>query len=204
MLLAKLEEILNRNVAQSAKARALIGRLEGRSLALTLDGTPFSFLMRIADGSIHVSEGRGAAHAADRPDAEIRGTPLALASLAGRERDDSLRAGAVRISGDAEIAQAFRELLRHAQPDAEEELAGVVGDVTAHQLGSFARGVLGWGRKAADTVATSVAEYLQEEGRDVPTRIELEEFLRGVDTLRNDVERLEARLKRLGARRGIS
>jgi ubiquinone biosynthesis protein UbiJ len=198
MLLEKLEAILNRNVAQSSRARAFVAELEGRSLKLTLDATPLEFTMRIADGRIHLSEDRATA------DAELAGTPLALAAMAGPQAEGPLRAGAVRISGDAEIAQKFRDLMRHVQPDAEEELARVVGDVTAHQIGTFARGLLGWGRKAADTLATSMAEYLQEEGRDVPTRIELEEFLHDVDRLRNDVERLEARIKRLGARRGVS
>ena len=198
MLLGKLEAILNRNVAQSSRARAVVAELEGRSLKLTLDATPLEFTMRIADGKICLSEDRAAA------DAELAGTPLALAAMAGPQGEGPLRAGAVRISGDAETAQKFRDLMRHVQPDAEEELARVVGDVTAHQVGTFARGLLGWGRKAADTLATSMAEYLQEEGRDVPTRIELDEFLRDVDSLRNDVERLEVRIKRLSARRGVS
>jgi ubiquinone biosynthesis protein UbiJ len=46
----------------------------------------------------------------------------------------------------------------------------------------------------------NVAEYLQEEGRDVPNRTEAEEFLHGVDRIRDDVDRLEARLKLLEAR----
>ena len=46
----------------------------------------------------------------------------------------------------------------------------------------------------------NVAEYLQEEGRDVPSRTEAEEFLQGVDKLRDDVDRLEARLKLLEKR----
>ena len=46
----------------------------------------------------------------------------------------------------------------------------------------------------------NVAEYLQEEGRDVPSRTEAEEFLHGVDRLRDDVDRLEARLTLLEAR----
>ena len=45
-----------------------------------------------------------------------------------------------------------------------------------------------------------MAEYLQEEGRDLPTRTEVEEFLSGVDQLRDDAERLEARLARVEAR----
>jgi ubiquinone biosynthesis protein UbiJ len=48
-----------------------------------------------------------------------------------------------------------------------------------------------------------VAEYLQEEGRDVPTRVEVDEFLEDVDRLRDDTERLEARLSRLESARQV-
>jgi len=104
------------------------------------------------------------------------------------------------IEGDAEVAQKFRELLAQAQPDFEEELSRVIGDVAARQVANFARGFLDWGRKAGGSLATNVAEYLQEEGRDLPTRTETEEFLAGVDRLRDDAERLEARLARLESR----
>ena len=50
-------------------------------------------------------------------------------------------------------------------------------------------------------MTTNVVEFLQEEGRDVPTRVEVEEFLEGVDHLRDDADRLEARLTRLEATR---
>ena len=117
---------------------------------------------------------------------------------------DRLRGSAIRIAGDAEVAQRFQELLQQAQPDFEEELAGVFGDVAAHQMANFARGFFDWGRKAADSLALNVAEYLQEEGRDVPTRVELEEFLEAVDHLREAADRVEARLSRLEARRRAS
>jgi ubiquinone biosynthesis protein UbiJ len=45
-----------------------------------------------------------------------------------------------------------------------------------------------------------VAEYLQEEGRDVPTRVEVEEFLEAVDQLREATDRLDARLSRAESR----
>jgi ubiquinone biosynthesis protein UbiJ len=43
----------------------------------------------------------------------------------------------------------------------------------------------------------NIREYLQEESRDVPTRYEVERFTREVGTLRDDVERVAARLSRL-------
>ena len=120
--------------------------------------------------------------------------------MAGPQPEAAIRGGAVHIQGDAEVAQAFSELLRAAQPDLEEELSRVIGDVGAHQVGNAARAALGFGRRAIDTLTQNVAEYLTEEGRDLPTRIEADEFCADVDTLRDDVARLEARLSLLEQR----
>ena len=46
-------------------------------------------------------------------------------------------------------------------------------------------------------MGANVREYLQEESRDAPSRYEVEQFSAGVSTLRDDVDRIEARLNRL-------
>ena len=43
----------------------------------------------------------------------------------------------------------------------------------------------------------NVREYLQEESRDVPTRYEVDRFTQRVGALRDDVERIAARLNRM-------
>ena len=198
-MLRQLAAIFNRNIAQSGRARALAEQLEGRSLALRLEATALSFFFIVRDGRMTIeTQHEGEA------DATLAGTPLALLSLVGPGAADRLRGSAIRIAGDAEVAQRFQELLQQAQPDFEEELAGIFGDVAAHQMANFARGLFDWGRKAADSLALNVSEYLQEEGRDVPTRIELEEFLEAVDHLREAADRADARLSRLEARRRAS
>ena len=70
----------------------------------------------------------------------------------------------------------------------------VTGDVAAHYLAGFARDALAFGRRAGDTLARNAAEYLTEESRDLPVRIEVEEFLADVDRLRESVDRLEAQI----------
>ena len=165
-------------------------------MSLVVQGTPLALYFRLDDGRFAIStRHEGAA------DASLAGTPISLLALAGPQAENTLRGGAVHIEGDAEVAQKFRDLLRQARPDFEEELSRVIGDVAAHQVASVARGFLDWGRAASSTFAGNVAEYLQEEGRDVPARAEVEEFLEGVDELRESADRLEARLVRLEAQR---
>jgi ubiquinone biosynthesis protein UbiJ len=196
VLLGQLAASLNRNVGQSERAATLAAQLDGRVLALVLEGTPMTLWFRVNGGQVAIdTRHEGTA------DARLAGTPLSLLSLVGPGAPERVRSAGIRIEGDAEVAQRFQGLLQLAQPDFEEELARVIGDVAAHQVANLARGLLDWGRKAADSFSQNVAEYLQEEGRDVPSRVELEEFLEAVDHLRNDADRLEARLSRLETRR---
>ena len=43
----------------------------------------------------------------------------------------------------------------------------------------------------------NIREYLQEESRELPSRYEVERFTADVNALRDDVERLAARVQRL-------
>lgn len=194
-LLRPIESLLNRNIAASARARRLLDQVAGRSLELRVSATPLRLRFVAAEGRISVDT-----RADTAPDAIIAGTPLALARLAASDAAQSVRGGGVQIGGDAEIAQGFQRLFAAAQPDFEEELSRIAGDVAAHHLANLARGALRFGRKARDTFAQNVAEYLTEEGRDVPTRTEFDEFLAGVDELREAADRLEARVARLERR----
>jgi ubiquinone biosynthesis protein UbiJ len=196
MLLERLADILNRNVADSRRAQALLRQLAGRVMSLTVAGTPLALFFRADRGRPTISSRHDGT-----ADASLSGTPLALLALAGPKGEGALRGGGVRIEGDAEVAQRFRDLLTEAQPDFEEELARNIGDVAARRVANAARDLFGWGRKAADSFTGSVVEYLQEEGRDLPTRVEVDEFLEGVDRLRDDAERFEARLARAEASR---
>jgi len=188
-----LAATLNRNIAGSSRARALCAKLEGRALAINVEAPlPLHLGVRVEQGLVHLDRAPP-----QDADAAVTGTPIALLGLIGRESPERLRDGSVTLTGDAEIVQTFHELLQAARPDLEEEVSRLVGDVPAHQLGNLARNVSGWSRKSFATFATNVAEYLQEESRDLVTRTEADEFNSAVDDLREAADRLEARIERL-------
>lgn len=195
-VLQPLESLLNRHIAASSKACALATGLEGRSLELRVSHTPLRLRFTAVAGRLTVrfaDEGEAAA--------VVEGTPLSLAALAGPDAEERVRAGGVRITGDAETAGSFRGLFSAARPDFEEELSRLTGDVAAHHLARAARDAFSFGQRVVDTFARNVGEYLAEEGREVPARTELEALLGGVDRLREDVDRFEARLARVESAR---
>lgn len=189
-MLATLENALNRGLPLSPRAQALCRELAGKKLAVEVPEVA-RVLVESTGDMLRVTRGDAAA------DAEVRGGPLGLLALSGDTPQAVLQRRGVEIRGDAAIAERFRELGMLLRPDLEDLLARAVGDVPAHQIGRFTRLAFSWGRHAASTALTNVAEYLAHERRDLVPRNEGEQFLRGVDVLREDVDRLEARLDAL-------
>jgi ubiquinone biosynthesis protein UbiJ len=187
MLTATIENVLNRGLPRSPRAQQLCSELTGRSVAVEVREIT---RLRVESTGSTLRITRGVAEA----DAEIVGGPFGLLALGGDTPDSVLQRGDVEIRGDAELAQKFRELALLLRPDLEDALSDLIGDVPAHQTGRLGRMALGWMRNAAATTVRNVSEYLAHERRDLVPRNEGERFLKGVDALREDVDRLEARI----------
>ena len=185
-----IARVLNRNIQESTPARELSAQLEGRVIAIRVRDSALAGYFGISDGAITLRPDHEG-----EPDVAISGSLVTLALMAG---EDSIRDGSLDLAGDAGTAQRFQKLLEHARPDLEEELSRFVGDAAAHSLGELARGFGRWARQSRSIMRDNIREYLQEESREVPSRYEVERFARDINRLRDDVDRLAARIARLG------
>jgi ubiquinone biosynthesis protein UbiJ len=197
--LASVEALLNRSIGQSMRATAAARRLNNTSMQIDIEGV---YALRAAVSAEKLALMAGGESEAD---AVISGSPWALLELlaGGVNSTGAPNAegrAATRIRGDAEIANRYRELFALARPDFEEELSRMTGDVPARRLSQFAKAAFSWVRKSGRTAGENIAEYLQEESRDLVNRAELEEFLLGVDQSREMADRIEIRLARLERR----
>ena len=191
-LLRPIADILNRNIAEITPAREIAAELDGSTVAIRVRDTALGTYFVFDDDVVALST-----EYADDPDVVITGSLITLASMMRGSGEAAIRSGEVDLTGDAATAQRFQKLLDLAQPDIEEELSRVIGDVAAHRIAEVARGVGKWARDARSTMGGNIREYLQEESREVPTRYEVDRFAKQVGTLRDDVERIAARLNRL-------
>jgi ubiquinone biosynthesis accessory factor UbiJ len=194
MLTQAIENLLNRNLPRSPRARELAAALAGKRVRVEARGLGWVLIAESLNTSIRLSK-----DSTDRqpPDADISGSLLNLAALAGSYPEEVIQRGDVTIRGDAEVAQKFRELAMLLKPDVEEELSRLIGDTPAHQALRLVRMATGFGRRAAKTGVRNVAEYLAHERGDLVPRAEAEDFYRGVERLREDLDRIEARAQLL-------
>ena len=193
--LRPLARVLNRNIRETTPARELCEKLDGAAIAVRVRNTGLVAWFVINDEVLElVTDYDG------EPDVVITGSLLTLARMGFASGLEDLRDGSLELTGDAHTAERLQRLLALAKPDVEEELSGVVGDAAAHRVGSVARGVGQWARDTRATMGANIREYLQEESRGAPSRYEVERFGAEVGTLRDDVERLAARIDRLQER----
>tara|TARA_B100000809_G_scaffold253312_1_gene289189 strand:- start:1821 stop:2426 length:606 start_codon:yes stop_codon:yes gene_type:complete len=196
-LLHFVQRTLNRYINESSVAQDALESLNGNSMCIEVKGLGLVISLTADDGELVVAM-------PDSVDATvtIRGTVLNLFSLLGSTGAQALPKARVSLEGDAEVASGFWQLLQAARPDAEEELSRVVGDVLAHEIGKTANSLDKYGRRVLSAFQMNATEYLQEEVRQLPPRVEIDGFFSSLERLRDDIERTGIRIKRLETKLG--
>jgi len=121
----------------------------------------------------------------------LRLTPGLALRLAARD-ENAWRE--VEVAGDSDFAATINQLVRQLRWDVEEDLSRFFGDVAAHRMAETGRTFRRWGERTAEHAGRSLAGYWTEEDPLIASAPEVMEFNRDVDTLRDDVARLEKRL----------
>jgi ubiquinone biosynthesis accessory factor UbiJ len=190
LLCATLEIALNRDLQLERGVLADCAALEGRCIALSAADLGWTFFIEPHPGGVRV-----AADTAGEPDVSVAAPTLRLLRLALHTASgaDGLPTG-LEISGDTELLAQFNALLRRVGFDPEELIAKVVGDGAAHRLVGGFKELFGWGRNAADRLSLDATEYLTEETEDLARSADIEDWMNEIDTLREGVDRLDARL----------
>lgn len=203
MFTARLQALLDDQVAGSPRAGELLARLEGRRMRIVARYTPWELTLLAEGGKLRLLPGEPAVTAGGPwppADVTLSGTPLSLLALQREDPAVVIRRGDVTLSGDGETGARFQELVQLLQPDLEETLSRLIGDIPAHGAGALLRKALDWGRNTAATQAANAGEYLAHERRLLVPRAEARQFIEDVDVLREQVDRLAARVALLETR----
>ncbi len=203
LALEAAEAAFNRLLRLDPVLASGLRELAGRRVALCLEGLGVCVVMRVHERGAGFELVRGGEEqVAASSDVVISGAPLTLAVALARRGADGAFPDEVRIAGDMGVAQRVQRLFASLDIDWEEQLSRVLGDVAAHSLARVVRGVLRWGREAGERLLEQGGEYLTEEAGLLVGAREHEELAGAVEDLRDDCERLAARIARLERERG--
>jgi len=181
--------LLNHLLARESWARETLAPFAGR--CARVEAFPFALLLGVAQGGLF-EVGTG------EPRVTIAVDSAQLPALLF---DPQALLRNVRLSGDAEFAQALSQVLQNLRPEPEEDLARFVGDAAAVRIVGFLRAVATQVREGSTRLTATAADYFVAENPLLITREETEKFSGDVATLRDAVERLAKRLDRLEHRK---
>lgn len=197
-LLNAATKVLNQSLQISSQAQDLAKTLEQQSLAisvmLTAQSEPVRVRCLINQGQFLLLKDQ------ERASTSVMGSPLALLKLTGSELAKSLTARGAQIEGDAEIAKRFEMLFKSLPIDIEAVLAKKVGDKPAYIIGQLVTRGFRMAARQAKALARQSSEYLTEEANILVPSTRANEFTYNVERLRDDAERLQARLRLLEKR----
>ncbi len=191
-----LETALNYALSLDPEISRELSAMHGYILAFDLRGSGIKlFLIPDQNGRLQLFN-----NIEGDADCIISGSPFALMRSHFDENNQLVFSGEIQISGNTSLAQKFVSILKRLDIDLEEQLSRLTGDLIAHQVGEAFRQSFNWLGRNNQSLMLNMQEYLQEEARLLPTIFELEDFYAEVDRCREDIDRLEARLRLIQSR----
>jgi ubiquinone biosynthesis protein UbiJ len=183
--------MVNRQIAEKTPAFDLSKELEGKVISMKIRDTEHHLDFIMIENKLQ------AVNDSDDHDVQITGSLLTFTSLIKNSPEEAIRDGLLNFQGDIGTGQKFQELMRYAKPDFEEELSRVFGDMAAQNIGKVNSKVSHWVKDSKNILEQNISEYLQEEQKILPSQYEFNKFQVAVNKLRDDVDRIEIKFKKI-------
>ncbi len=195
-VLGLLERAINDALRYDPATRQRLAAHQGRVLGIECRQPPVHayFLLTIDGVEIYDS-------CETVVDATIRASAIGLLRQLVAEQPDIVPAGGeVQVAGDAQFVQELVRIARDIDIDWEEPLARIVGDIAARQVGDLLRGAALFLKRATTSLRRDGEDFVRHELALFPSKHGMREFLRDVDELRLDTDRVAARIAALRVR----
>lgn len=170
--------------------KSSLSAIDSKVIRVEVVSPAFTFHLIVVDNDIQV-EGEFDGDA----DVTLHGTAASLLSL--RDKTDALYTGDVTIRGELETADQLKKILTGIDIQIEDIAAPITGDTIAHQIGRFGQQFGAWFSSSSSSFKQSTSDYLQEEAELLAPNSEVNRYCREVDEVREQADRLDARIAEL-------
>jgi ubiquinone biosynthesis protein UbiJ len=188
-----VQEVLNRTLHLDPTSIEKLTALEGRRIELYLQAPDIALAIDVRQQQLVV----GPVNPAQEPDISFKSKLSSILQSLPLFAQGKPAVGAMRISGDIELARLLQNLVQAFDPDWQEPLVKAFGPVFGPQLAKHLQRSLQQAKTSGTHLMQTAAEYASEEIRVVVPKAELEDFNAQVDNIRQRGDRLQARMAQL-------
>ncbi|MGB2078283.1 MAG: ubiquinone biosynthesis accessory factor UbiJ [Vibrio sp.] len=187
-----IETVLNRLIAEQSPQQTQLSRLKGKVISVHLREFDLRLFFVFSQRIDVLSQFEGEVDCALSFKLSLLPQLKEQANLTALIKQDQLS-----LDGDVQLAQQFSKLLNEIQPDIEDLLSKVMGDVLAYQMVQGATQTQNWLTSKFKTHQSQLGQAITHEWQLAPSALEVAYFCDQVDELNQSLDKLEQRLDTL-------
>jgi len=173
-----INHLLNQNDWMQTKLQPYLGMV----IVLEIDTLLLKFTVN-NEGQLIVNDTE------NPPDAHIQMTLKSLIQLITQKKKNG-----ITVKGNLDLANEFSKVIENIEWEMEEDLSRFIGDIPAGEITKISKIVLKQTKKNIINLTENFIEYWQEENKILAKNDDLKTFNSNVDSLEEDVDRMEAKM----------
>ena len=186
-----LQGLINQAIKSDATAEQRLASLNNKSLRISCDQPDIDICIIIEHGQVALEQG----HFHEKPNSHIEGDIRAFFDLfTSNDKASALINSNLRLKGDSQLLIDLQQAMTALNFDWEYQLAKLLGDIPAHQLGKAGRKIIDVFKKSRPIFKRHVQEFIFEEAELFPRQQEMDAWINGIQQAQQQLERMEARL----------
>ncbi len=168
---------------------------KGKIILIDLSNTSTMIYILMGDKGMEIAN-----QPVEKPDLMVRATPLELIQYFFQSRSQSVpSSGEIELTGNIGLAQKIQNVFMNLDFDLEDAISKVIGDEFSHGLFFTFRKFVENINYGKQELANNFAEILKYEKDIVIDNAEVRRFNQSVDQLRDEVDKLDFRIKRISS-----
>lgn len=192
LITASIEVVLNRLIQDDPALVRQLARLKGKVIQLHIKELSLTLTFVFSQQVDVLADYEG------DPDSYLSLSLSTLPQLKEQANITQLiKQDKLVLEGDMQLAQKFAQLLTECEPDLEEWLSRITGDVVSHTLFRGAKSMNASLKASAQKHQSHLSQVMTEEWRIVPGPLEVAHFCDQVDDVASQFSRIEARFRKL-------
>lgn len=182
--------VINRVLSDDAWAMRRLSAFAGSTIRISLTDKPIVRYSIEPNGLLAAHEAFGD----DEPTLSIELPPDAASRFISHGRHGMIKAAKIR--GNIDLANAVNDVVDNIRPDPEAFLASKIGDIAAHRAMGLFNSLKQGAEQLVSRLKDQFTEHVAEGHSVIVPNEQVTHFMAEVDTLRNDVARLQQRVER--------
>jgi len=188
MIIEKLNKFISTALESSDFDTKELKLLDKKNIAVVLSNTSTVIYIQINQETIKLSE-----KIEDEPHLVLEGSPISFINYFNNVSGEHN----IKISGQAALAEHFSKIFTKINIDWEQIISEYTNDEFAFYSNKFIYEMKNKKNEIEESILRNTREYIRDETNILPSKEQIDNYINDVDNLRNQIDFLEAKLKKI-------